>query len=180
VGLTPKRQIFIAKYIEYNFNATKAALAAGYSAKTAYSIGHELLKNDEIKARIQEVLDSAAMPANEVLMRLAAQARGSMEDFLDESRQSIDLSAAERAAKLHLIKKFTHSIGKETENISIELYDAQAALVQLGRYHKLFTDNTDLTTGGQPVSFVVQGVMDNDHADDLAEKVSEASGVRQQ
>jgi len=49
--LTPKRVKFCAEYV-YDWNASRAARDAGYSEKTAYSIGSELLKIPEIKEYI--------------------------------------------------------------------------------------------------------------------------------
>jgi phage terminase small subunit len=49
--LNAKQKKFIQKYL-ICFNATKAAIYAGYSKKTAYSIGQRLLKDVEIKAAI--------------------------------------------------------------------------------------------------------------------------------
>jgi len=46
--LTPKQQLFIKNYV-IDSNATKAAERAGYSKKTAYSIGQRLLKNVEVE-----------------------------------------------------------------------------------------------------------------------------------
>ena len=46
--MTHKQEIFILEY-QKDFNATQAAIRAGYSAKTAYSIGQRLLKNVEIQ-----------------------------------------------------------------------------------------------------------------------------------
>ena len=48
--LTPKQITFCKEYLANGHNATKAARAAGYSAKTAYSIGAENLTKPEIKA----------------------------------------------------------------------------------------------------------------------------------
>lgn len=68
--MTNRQRVFIAEYTR-DFNATRAAKAAGYSDKTAYSIGQRLLKDvevaDAIKARIEEL----TMPADEVKLRLA-------------------------------------------------------------------------------------------------------------
>jgi len=47
-GLTPKQRLFVAEYLK-DFNATQAAMRAGYSKKTAYSIGQENLKKPEIQ-----------------------------------------------------------------------------------------------------------------------------------
>lgn len=51
--LTPKQKAFADYYIELG-NATEAAIKAGYSKKTAYSIGNENLKKPEIKKYIQD------------------------------------------------------------------------------------------------------------------------------
>jgi len=51
MGLTLKREAFVEAYAG---NATQAALAAGYSPKTAHVIGHELLKKPEIQEAIQK------------------------------------------------------------------------------------------------------------------------------
>lgn len=45
--LTPKQQRFCEEYV-VDFNATQAAIRAGYSPKTAYEIGHQNLKKLEI------------------------------------------------------------------------------------------------------------------------------------
>ena len=47
-GLTPKQALFVKEYIK-DFNATRAAKAAGYSEKTAYSMGQENLTKPVIK-----------------------------------------------------------------------------------------------------------------------------------
>ena len=52
--LTPKQEKFCIEYAASG-NATQAAIKAGYSNKTAYSIGQENLKKPEIIARIQEI-----------------------------------------------------------------------------------------------------------------------------
>ncbi|RFC65006.1 terminase small subunit [Fulvimarina endophytica] len=49
--LTPKQARFVEEYL-VDLNATQASIRAGYSDKTAYSIGHELLGKPEIQAAI--------------------------------------------------------------------------------------------------------------------------------
>ena len=53
--MTHKQQLFILEYLK-DFNATRSALEAGYSKKTAYSIGNELLKNPEIQEAIASAM----------------------------------------------------------------------------------------------------------------------------
>lgn len=52
-GLTPKQRIFVLEYLR-TFNATQAAIAAGYSKRTAYAIGWENLRKPEIQAAIKQ------------------------------------------------------------------------------------------------------------------------------
>ena len=55
--LTPKQEKFIDYYIQTGGNATQAAISAGYSPKTAYSIGNENLNKPEIKDAIEKRLN---------------------------------------------------------------------------------------------------------------------------
>ena len=51
--LSPKQKRFVEEYL-IDFNATQAAIRAGYSNKTAYSIGQENLKKPEIQKAISQ------------------------------------------------------------------------------------------------------------------------------
>ena len=53
-GMTPKQALFIQEYL-IDLNATRAAIAAGYSPKTAYSIGQRLLKHVEIQGALVSI-----------------------------------------------------------------------------------------------------------------------------
>lgn len=52
--LTDKQRLFCIYYVKY-FNATKAAIKAGYSKDTAYSQGPRLLDNVEVQKEIQRL-----------------------------------------------------------------------------------------------------------------------------
>ena len=152
--LTGKQQAFVTEYLR-TWNASEAARIAGYAAPGQQ--GHRLLKNVEIAEEIQRRVSERAMTADEVLIRLAEQARGTMEDFLTVKdgikKPYIDFEKARNAGKIGLVKKFKY--GKDGE-IEFELYDAQAALVQLGKVHKLFTERQEVSgEDGGPVVFRV-------------------------
>ena len=87
------------------------------------------------------------MGADEVLMRLAEQARGNMGDFIrvtPDGSFTIDLTGAESTQKLGLIRKVTKTVRRfgdtEIEEATVDLYDSQAALVHLGKHLDLFSD----------------------------------------
>lgn len=81
--LTPKQKAFADEYIKSG-NATQAALKAGYSPKTAYSIGNENLKKPEISnyinERLKQIEDEKIMDMKEVMQRLSAIARAESEE----------------------------------------------------------------------------------------------------
>ena len=52
--LTDKQERFAQAYVLHR-NATEAAKAAGYSARSAYNQGYRMLKNDEITERISDL-----------------------------------------------------------------------------------------------------------------------------
>ena len=73
--MTEKQKLFCEEYL-IDLNATQAALRAGYSEKTAYSIGNENLKKPEIQEYIQKRLkekeDALIAKQDEVLKTLTA------------------------------------------------------------------------------------------------------------
>ena len=91
-ALTKKRVLFVNEYLQ-TFNATQAAIAAGYSEKTAYSIGWELLRIPEIIAEIDKHIEAIAVGRNERLTLLSEIARHSDKD-------SDRISAIEKLGKL--------------------------------------------------------------------------------
>ena len=60
-----KQRLFCIEYLK-DFNSTQAAIRAGYSKKTAYSIGNENLKKPEIQAEVSKqvklLLEKAKIP----------------------------------------------------------------------------------------------------------------------
>ena len=78
--LTRKQRVFVAEYLKC-WNASKAARDSGYSEKTAYAIGSELLRKPEIKAAIDAAVEQIEMSANEALIRNTQVGRGDLGDF---------------------------------------------------------------------------------------------------
>jgi phage terminase small subunit len=66
--LTAKQRRFCEEYV-LDWNATQAAIRAGYSEKTAYSIGHENLSKPEIQAYISEIQKDLAKLAGVSFLR---------------------------------------------------------------------------------------------------------------
>lgn len=82
--LTRKQRVFVAEYIQC-WNASEAARRAGYSEKTAYAIGSELLRKPEIKAVIDACLAEIQMGADEAKARNTEYGRAYMGMFFKVS-----------------------------------------------------------------------------------------------
>lgn len=149
--LTLKQSRFVDAYIANGGNAAAAAREAGY--KNDHPEGVRLLRNATVRAEIDRLYAQNCLSPGEVLSRLSDQARG-IGDYLqvdEEGRVSVDMEALKRAGKAHLVK----SVKMTEHGQTIEFYDAQAALRDIGRHHKLFTERHEVTgKDGKP--FVLQ------------------------
>ena len=148
MALSRKQQAFIEHYLT-SWNATQAAIAAGYSRSSARSIGSENLTKPDIQAAILARLAELKMTADEVVTRLTEHARGSLAPFLRVADGELLGFTFGDDTPLHLLRKAsvtTRRIKDMTETtVTIELHDPQAAIVQLGKHHRLFTDNVALS-----------------------------------
>jgi phage terminase small subunit len=160
-GLTAKQRAFADHWVKCH-NATEAARVAGYAGtdETLGQVGYENLRKPEIVDYINQLMP-AVMPAGEVLQRLSKHGRADLADVV-ENDGSIDLKAAKQRGVSDLVKKLkvtrTRTTNPETGEITeeirqdVELHDAQAALVHLGRFHKLFVDRVETTNVNIDVS----------------------------
>jgi phage terminase small subunit len=90
-ALPVKQRRFVAEYLVC-LNGTQAAIRAGYSERSARSEASRMLTFVNIRAAVSAGMDIQAMPAEEVLARLSAQARGDMADFLRIDEEEVTLT----------------------------------------------------------------------------------------
>jgi phage terminase small subunit len=123
--VTEKQKIFCDEYL-IDCNATQAAIRAGYSGKSAYSIGEQNLKKLELQEYIQKKLaeknDALVAKQDEVLQYLTSVIRSEDEKTKDR------LTAAELLGKRYAL--FTEKITADaTVNASPKFADI---VTQLG------------------------------------------------
>jgi len=86
--LTAKQKLFCYEYL-IDLNATQAAIRAGYSEKTAYSIGNENLNKPEIAETIAKCKikrsERTQIDADWLLTRLADEAEADVADLYNEA-----------------------------------------------------------------------------------------------
>ena len=138
--LTEKQKRFVAEYL-VDLNATAAARRAGYSEKTAYSIGQENLRKPEIQAAIQkrrEKLQSKLEITQEtVLQELAAIAFANGTDFVTVTGTGLlDVRPTSQVSKEKL--PAIAGIKYSQNGIEIKLHDKVRALELLGKHLGVF------------------------------------------
>lgn len=136
--LTPKERTFLINHLAGE-TQVKAAEIAGYAHPEKQ--GWRLAHSPKIRAAIDEILTAQEMPKLKVVARLSQHAEAAYAPYLrvERGRVTIDLERLINDGWGHLIKGV-----KETQwGQAVEFYDAQTALIQMGRYHGLFTDNVN-------------------------------------
>lgn len=135
--LTPKRKTFADNFIENGGNATDAAKKAGYSARTAYSTGNRLLKNDEIRAYIAEKQSEIErqkgtdiMSLAEIQKRRSMIARGELTDsfgfapdFSDQLKSMNDLEKTLKIKQEQEEKKAAEEAARNAKEYHMDLYN---------------------------------------------------------
>lgn len=147
MAFTAKQRLFVDEYLKCR-NATQAAIRAGYSEQTAYSIGWENLKKPEIAEEIEKRFQASAMSAAEASMLLSDQARADMGPYLDDDGY-VDFGKLKEDGKTHLIKSYEvihFPTGKV--KIKIRTYDAQSALVNVLKLHGEFKEQIEHNVHG--------------------------------
>jgi len=141
--MTPKQKRFVDEYL-IDLNATEAALRAGYSKRTAYSIGNENLKKPEIQKAIQKAMKDrerrTEITQDKVLREFAHIAfddiRNYLEFWTDENgKLQVELKSSEEIDTRNISE-----IQLDNGKLKFKLYPKDNALTQLGRHLGLFND----------------------------------------
>lgn len=150
--MTPKQERFVAEYL-IDLNATRAAIAAGYSKKTAHSQGPRLLEDVGVAAavakRTQAQLGKANITAERVKERLATIAFADIRDLHDQDGNLKPLHAltADQAAAIsqfEVIKKNAEAGDGVIDRVhKVRLADQMKALEMLGKHFGLFIEKVE-------------------------------------
>ena len=147
--MTNKQKRFCEEYL-VDLNATQAAIRAGYSPATAGSIGNELLKKPEIRARVDKAIASQSrrtgVTADRVVRELARVAFANSQDVVNYDDATIKGAAArdDTAAVASVrVKTIPTKDGDGVER-EVRMHDKLKALELLGRHLGMFTDNLHL------------------------------------
>lgn len=171
--LTGQQKLFVREYM-IDLNATQAAIRAGYSAKTAESMGNKLMQKPHIKAAIQKQMDKRSrktdITAERVLQELAKIGFADIKDFLRYETEKTVVDYDDEGNPVYGYKQIVEakpseeidgtlvnevSIGKDG-TFRFKMHDKKAALEMLGKHLKLFTDRQEITgADGGPLQAVI-------------------------
>lgn len=132
--LTNKQRKFVECYLTH-WNATRAAEEAGYAHATHQA--WRILQQPEIQAEVKARLAEAAMEADEALARLSQHARADISPYLLLENGEPNWEAIRAAG--HLVKK----VAKGRMGWTLELHDAQTALITILKKYGLLTDRVE-------------------------------------
>jgi phage terminase small subunit len=171
-GLKSKAQLryeLFAKEYVLDLNGTRAAIAAGYSKKTAEITASKLLRKAKVQELIQGLIEERAkrldLNADRILGELCRMGFANMLDYVSVQNGSVyvDLSkmTREQAAAVQeiTVDEYTEGRGEQAREVKrtrFKLTDKRGSLELLGRYLKLFTDRVENTgKNGGPMEFKV-------------------------
>ena len=145
--MTKKQKRFVEEYL-IDLNATQAAIRAGYSPDTAYSIGNENMKKPEIKAKIDKAMAERSkrtgVNADRVVRELAKIAFVNADDVIDAETATLKPDAArEDTAAIQSVKVKT--FGEDGLEREIKMADKLKALELLGKHLGMFKDKVELS-----------------------------------
>ena len=151
--MTVKQKLFIEHYISNGFNATKAALSAGYSKRTARAMGCENLAKPyikiEISKKIAEYLSDTEKATLKIINRLDEVIDCDLGDYADiENYDYIDIRGKEQTGTRVVFneteKLNTRVISEISESkdgaIKIKLHDPLRAIELKGKYLQIWNE----------------------------------------
>ncbi|MFZ7141577.1 terminase small subunit [Avibacterium avium] len=133
-GLTDKQKRFVEEYL-IDLNATQAAIRAGYSEKTAYSIGQENLTKPEIQAAIQTAQN-----------KRAERVQITQDDVIRMLLENIEVASGKKAVIKTEIRKSEDGelVGDDIAQFVYESSSVNKALELLGKHLGMFSQKVDL------------------------------------
>lgn len=148
--LTTKQKKFCDEYIKSG-NAKQSAIKAGYSPKTAYSIGNENLNKPELKAyideRLKELSNHKILSAAEVLEYLSRVVAGKETEYVATSKgvfPDVPVSAKDRiSAAKELLKRYPTTDPMEKQKLKKLTADARISEARANVAERLGSEGDD-------------------------------------
>jgi len=139
--LNPKELAFVHAYLSNNFNASKGALAAGYSQSNKYVAGHHMLRKPKIQSFINSYLKSESLDKLELVKRLSDVARNIASEYINPNGE-VDIEQLQADGYGHVIRKIRRL---KNGRVAVEFYSAERAQESLAKVYGLVSDGMNVT-----------------------------------
>lgn len=152
MDLTPQQQAFVAEYV-IDFNATRAAIVAGYSEKTARVQGSQLLNNTYVSKAIKEALEEHGTKREvlkqRVLNQLVNLSHSDIRDYVEYDQGGVTLKPSKsltraQAAAITEVREVRTQNGS---TVTFKLSSKEKSLELLARHLGMLIDKTELSGG---------------------------------
>jgi phage terminase small subunit len=164
--LTDKQKLFVQELIKNGYNATQAALAAGYSKSSAYAQGSRLLKNVEVLKYKDELLTSLQQPAIATIEEILQYYTRVMRR---EEKESVVVTIKEKVSGMVLNpdtgKRERKTVEKEKAEIveiPTKVSDANKAAEMLGKNYGIWTDKVNVETEDKEININIRAATPED------------------
>lgn len=152
--LTEKQRLFCLYYIK-NFNATQAAIKAGYSPRSAHVEGCRLLKNVKVKTEIRRlkgrIQEEIFIDAMDVLNKYIKIAFSDITDFVTFGQKEVQVMGpfgpvteivnfVDLKEDNEVDGTIITEVSRGRDGVKIKLADKMKALDKLDKYFDLFPD----------------------------------------
>ena len=155
--LTDQQEAFCQFYTTH-WNATRAAVEAGYSEDTPHVRGYELRKNPLVKARIAELTDHAmeerGITRERILTELARIAFVNMKELASWNESGVRFKPSDEITDeaASAILEVSETVTQHGGTLKIKQHDKVKALELLGKYRKIFADRVEHSgPDGKPI-----------------------------
>jgi phage terminase small subunit len=137
--LTAKQKKFVSAYLVNGNNATKAAITAGYSEKTAAAIGAENLTKPLIKQAVEaaqkKTADKFEITRDMIAAELAKIGFGNMGDFATWGQAGVALVHSDdlTEAQKSIVSEITETTSESGATVKLKLHPKVTALADLAK-----------------------------------------------
>lgn len=121
--MNKRQRLFVTEYLK-DFNATQAAIRAGYSQRTAGQGGHELLKNPHVRSEIDRLYQEAIGPKEKIVKDVL----DTLNEIITTGDKNSDRVAAAKVLAQHvgMLTDKVEVSGKDGEPIVFRVVDANS------------------------------------------------------
>jgi len=151
--LNERQKQFVREYI-IDFNATQAAIRAGYSPNGAAVHAHRMLRDPNISKALKKEMDARSrrteITADRVIEELAKIGFSNIEDYMEKSANGLmycnftkmkrEQAAAISEMTIDEIERGGDGEEPSVTRVKLKLHDKRSALVDLGRHLGLFVN----------------------------------------